>query len=205
MSPLNQSLLTLVELLLIVTLPIIALAAFQHVRLNAARLKSETSEGERKTIAEIIRIAVAAAEQTGIVEKLIGAEKKEYALEVAETFLRDRGINLDLKRLSNLIEAEVLKQARGEGAPSVDTAANRQALFNNAVQVAVLAAEQSGLKGLIQNIGTEKKDYAVRLTTQFLEADGLKADPEVVSGLIEAQLMKLRLAARGQLPTGDSQ
>ena len=81
MSPLNQSLLTLVEILVIITLPIVALAAFQYLRLNTARLKTETQENERKTIADIVKTAVAAAEQTGLWENLVSAEKKAHALQ----------------------------------------------------------------------------------------------------------------------------
>jgi hypothetical protein len=194
MSPLNQTLLTLVELLLIVTLPLIALAALQNLRLNSARLKSETRDGERKTIAEIVKTAVAAAEQTGVLENLVGPEKKAHALEVAEGYLREQGIDIDLKQLSDYIEAEVLTQARSGGAASPATPADQQVLVNNAVETAVLAAEQSGLKGLIQNI-------AIELATQFLEANGVKVDAELLDGLIEGQLMRLFLAARGQLPS----
>jgi hypothetical protein len=64
----------------------------------------------------------------------------------------------------------------------------------------VLAAEQSGLKGLIENVGAEKKAYAIRLATQLLEDAGIHVDEELLGGLIESQLLRLVLAARGQLP-----
>jgi len=203
MSPLNQSLLTLVEVLLIVTLPVVALAAIQSLRLNSARLKSETKESERKTVGEIVKTAVAVAEQTGLLENLVGPEKKERALQVAEGFLREQGINVDLNQLSNLIEAEVHNlSASSVASPSTGAATptDRQAMIANAVETAVLAAEQSGLKGLIQNIGTEKKEYAINLATDFLKANGVNVDDELLDGLIEGQLMKLFLAARGQMP-----
>jgi hypothetical protein len=200
MSALNQSLLTLVEILLIVTLPIVALAALQNLRLNAARLKAETGESERKTITEVVKSAVAAAEQTGVLQDFVSAEKKEFALEMAEGFLREQGVGVDLKQLSNLIEAGVHDLSRGESPPSSATSSEQQALVNNAVETAVLAAEQSGLKGFIPNVGTDKKNYALNLAVQFLGANGVQIDEEVLSGLVEGQLMKLMLAARGQLP-----
>lgn len=204
MSSLSQSLLVVVEALLVITLPFVGVAAFQYLRLNSARVKSETRETERKTIAEIVKTAVAAAEQTGLLQNLLSGEKKELALEIAERFLRDQGINVDLKQLATLIEAEVRNVTTSATASSAVTPVENQTLINNAVETAVLAAEQSGLKGLIQNVGTEKKNYATQLATQFLAANGVKVDSELLSGLIEAQLMRLFLAARGQLPPSSS-
>lgn len=202
MSALNQSLLTVVEIMLIVTLPLVALAAIQNMRLASERLKTEVEDRKRKSVGEIVKTAVAAAEQTGLLDNLVGAEKKEMALEVAESFLRERGLNVDLRQLSNLIEAEVLNLTHMESATSTPSSAvEQQELVNNAVETAVLAAEQSGTKGFIPNVGTDKKAYALKLAAQFLEANGIHVDEELLGGLIEGQVMKLVLAARGQLPS----
>jgi hypothetical protein len=201
MGSLSQSLLIVVEVLLVITLPFVGVAAFQYLRLNSARVKSETQETERRTIAEIVKMAVAAAEQTGLLENLLSAEKKELALEIAERFLREQGINVNLRQLADLIEAEVRNMSMsGTASSAAVTPVEHQALINNAVETAVLAAEQSGMKGLIQNVGTEKKRYAIELATQFLAANGVRTDSELLGGLIEAELMRLFLAARGQLP-----
>ena len=111
MGSLSQSLLIVVEVLLVITLPFVGVAAFQYLRLNSVRVKTETKETERKTIAEIVKMAVSAAEQTGLLENLLSAEKKELALEIAERFLREQGINVNLRQLADLVEAEVRNMA----------------------------------------------------------------------------------------------
>ena len=206
MNPLNQSLLTVAELLLILALPIVIVAALQHLRATTARLKSQLSEDQQKAIDAAIKVAVSAAEQTGIVQNLIGPEKKQQALQIAESFLRKKGIDLDLESLSILIEAEVRTlNAATLSSPDHSIPFSQQALVNGAIEAAVMAAEQSGLKGLVQNVGTEKKAYAIDMANKFLAGSGITLDQELVDGLIEAQLMRLFLAARGQLPAGTSQ
>jgi hypothetical protein len=197
---LEQFLSRLAELLLIIALPIVIAAAAQHFRAMVARLRAE-SIGQQQTFVDLaVRTAVRAAEQIGLWRDLIGVEKKEYALQAAQRFLHERGIQLDVNLLSDLIEAEVLRQFN-QPTPPADTAEARQALILRTVEAAVLAAEQSGLKGHIENAGPEKKAYAIRLATQMLEDAGIRLDDEeMLSGLIEAQLLRLVLAARGQLP-----
>jgi hypothetical protein len=196
---LEQFLSRLADLLLLIALPIVIAAAFQHFRTMAAQLRTE-STGQQQTIIDLaVQMAVRAAEQVGRWQDLIGVEKKEYALQAAQRFLDARGVHLDVKLLSDLIESEVLRQFN-QPTPPADTAEERQALIMRAVEAAVLAAEQSGLKGLIENVGAEKKAYAIRLATQLLKDAGISVDEELLGGLIESQLLRLVLAARGQLP-----
>ena len=200
MSPFNQFLLTLAQLLLIGALPIITAAVYQHLRAATARLKSQLSQEQQDAIDKVISTAVSAAEQTGLLQKLVGPEKKDFAIQMAQSFLSKRGIDLDLESMANLIEAEVHNQQDGSGTSTENTMSNRQMLISGAVEAAVMAAEQSGLKGLIQNIGTEKKSYAVGMATRLLVTNGIDVDRDTLDALIEAQLMRLFLAARGQLP-----
>ncbi len=113
--------------------------------------------------------------------------------------MQDRGIKLDLDKIASLIEAEVLSQFNNPDTLT-DTAQARQALIDKAVEAAVLAAEKSGMSGLIRNIGVEKKAYALQMATQYLRQHGITVDPGLLGGLIEAQLLRLMLAARGELP-----
>jgi hypothetical protein len=76
---LEQFLSTLAELLLLIALPIVIAAAFQHFRTMAAQLRTE-STGQQQTLIDLaVQMAVRAAEQTGRWQDLIGVEKKEYA------------------------------------------------------------------------------------------------------------------------------
>lgn len=185
----------LAEGLLIIALPIAIAAAFQYARLLGARVRGQLDENQRVTVDRAVTIAVQAAEQVGIWQKLIGPDKREHAIQVAQRFLDERGIKIDIERLVDLIEAEVLRQFSNP-TPPVDSAEGRQALIDSAIEAAVLAAEQSGLKGLIGNIGTEKKAYAIRMAAEYLNEHGIAVDEELIGGLIEAQLLRLTLAAR---------
>lgn len=55
-----------------------------------------------------VKMAVFAAEQVKLRDALI--DKKNYALEIAESYLAERGFKIDLKLLDAAIEAEVMKQ-----------------------------------------------------------------------------------------------
>lgn len=204
MSALNQTLITFALILFVGVMSMVAVALFQFIRLKMKQLESDQRYTQLQAIGNIAKSAVAAAEQAGMVDNLIGPEKKQHALDVAEGFLRQQGIAVDLDQIASVIEAEVYNQgaAASTPPPAAATGADEHAMVSNAIQTAVLAAEQSGLKGLIQNVGTEKKEYAISLATEFLGANGINVDRQVLDGLIEGELMKLFLAARGQMPPG---
>jgi hypothetical protein len=178
---LNNTLSLIAQGLLIIALPIVIAAAVQHFRVMTQQLKSKLNEK--------------AAEQVGGLEGLIGPEKKKQALQIAQSFLAERGINLDVTKLVNLIEAEVQTQF-AKPAPVADSAQARQALVDSAIQAAVQAAEQSGLTGLIQNLGPEKKAYALQLAGQYLGQYGIAIDPQLLSGLVESQVLHSTMQAQ---------
>lgn len=183
--------------LLIIALPIVIAAGFQHLRVMTNRLKADMSQERQEAIDRAVRIGVQFAERVGLLERLIGPEKRKRAIEIAEGFLAERGVKIDLQTLATLVEAEVQRQFHSP-TPPVDAAQARQALIDSAVQAAVQAAEQSGLSGLIKNIGTEKKVYAMQMAAQYLKQHNITVDEKLMSGLIEAQLLGAMLAARAQ-------
>ncbi len=188
------------EALLVIALPVLIAALIQWVRLLTARLRSQLDENQRTAIDRAITIAVQTAEQVGVWEKLQGPQKLARATEIAQGFLDEKGIKVDASRLVNLIEAEVMRQFSNPTAPA-DTAEERQALIDAAVEAAVLAAEQSGLQGLIQNVGTEKKAHALRTAAEYLNGHGIAVNEELLGSLIEAQLLRLAIEARNGEPT----
>jgi hypothetical protein len=191
--PLTDFLSLLAQGLLIVALPIVIAAAIQHLRAMTSRLGQE----RQQAIDRAVSIAVHFAERAGLLEKLIGPEKRKRAIEIAQNFLAERGVKIDLNMLITLIEAEVQKQYHNP-TPPVDTAQACQALIDSAVQSAVQAAEQSGLSGLIGNIGAEKKVYAMRMAAQYLKQHDIAVDEQLLDGLIESQLLGAVLAAQAQ-------
>jgi len=61
----------------------------------------------------------------------------------------------------------------------------------------VLAAEQSGVSGVIQNVGAQKKRYAVDMAAKYLAGHGVHVDPALVDGLIEAQIARMHMPGQG--------
>jgi hypothetical protein len=96
----------------------------------------------------------------------------------------------------------VLKQFN-TAAPPADTPQARAALLDKAVESAVLAAEQSGLKALAAsgavNLGAslaeQKKQYAVNAARKYLEDQGIRVDLTVIDTLIAVQIMRFKMLA----------
>lgn len=101
-----------------------------------------------------IQVAVRAAEQAGLSGQLAGGggAKKQYAVKAAQDFLDRAGVKINVDQIATLIESEVRSQFNN-AAPPVDTPETRSALIDKAVQAAVLAAEQSGIKQTAVNLG----------------------------------------------------
>lgn len=69
----------------------------------------------------------------------------------------------------------------------------QESTLNLLVEMAVMAAEQSGLTGAIRDEGREKKEFALRLLQDMLEARGLNrmaANLPELSARIEAAILQ---------------
>ena len=205
MTPLNTFLSALASLLLVLAIPILIAALFQWLRQKNAEFRSRLTAQQQQFIDAGVGIAVRAAEQMGLSGQLQGGGqgKKAFAIKTAQEYLDRLGVQIDVNALTSLIEAEVRKQF-SNAAPVVDNAATRSALLDKAVDSAVLAAEQSGLTAAIQNIGAQKKRYALDWAGRYLAEHGLKVDPVVLDGLLEAQIRRMKEAAAGALPAAAS-
>ncbi|MCC6904224.1 MAG: hypothetical protein IT326_00175 [Anaerolineae bacterium] len=202
MEEATQFLSLLANLLLVLALPVVIAAAFQHFRAMSKQIadRAGVTGDQRVMIVDAIRTAVQVAEQSGVLDNLLGPEKRQAAIEFAQDYLAKRGVQLNVGQLVDLIESEVRNQFSNPTSPE-QIVASRQLLVDKAVEAAVLAAEQSGLKGLIENSGPVKKTYALQFVREYLAQSGVVIDEQIVSGLIEAQLLRLILAAKGQLPS----
>jgi hypothetical protein len=196
---LNDFLALLAQGLLIIAIPVVVAFLFQWLRQKGAEIRAHLTAQQQQFIDTAISFAVRAAEQAGLSNQLAGGgqAKKAYAIKAAQDYLDRLGIKLDVNMLTTLLEAEVNKQF-SNAAPVVDDAATRSALLDKAVHTAVLAAEQSGLTGAIQNVAAQKKRYAVDFAFKYLAEHGLRVDPTVVNGLIEAQVLAAKQAAQIQ-------
>lgn len=182
--------------LLVIGIPILIAYGGQWIRLRAKELQSKLTEDQQRLIGLGIAMAVRAAEQTGLSGQLAGggAAKKAYAVNAARSYFLKLGVDLDVEMIATLIESEV-KQQFNNAAPPPDSAEARSALLDKAVQAAVLAAQQSGLAGLIRDSGGEKKRYAAEFAFKYLAEHGMRVDPSVVAPLIEAEIMRLKMGA----------
>lgn len=72
------------------------------------QVKSKLSQEAQWYIEQAVTSAVLAAEQLNLSGKI--EDKKDYALQVAEQWLAEKKIKIDLAKLSDLIEAEVMSQ-----------------------------------------------------------------------------------------------
>jgi hypothetical protein len=178
---------------LLLALPIVIAVLFQWLRQKNAEFRSHLTVQQQQFIDAGVGVAVRAAEQMGLSQQLAGGGqgKKAFALKTAQDYLNRLGVQIDVNELATLVEAEVRKQF-SNAAPVVDNAAMRSALLDKAVETAVLAADQSGLTAVIQNVGSQKKRYALDMAGRYLAEHGLKVDPMVLDGLIEAQIRRLR-------------
>ncbi len=184
---------------LLLALPIVIAVLFQWLRQKNAEFRSHLTAQQQQFIDAGVGVAVRAAEQMGLSQQLAGGGqgKKAFALKTAQDYLNRLGVQIDVNELATLVEAEVRKQF-SNAAPVVDNAAMRSALLDKAVETAVLAADQSGLTAVIQNVGAQKKRYAMDMAGRYLAEHGLKVDPMVLDGLIEAQIRRFR--ASGVVP-----
>lgn len=182
--------------LIIITMPILIAAAAMSIRSNVAKVRERVGEERWEQIDATVRAGVRFAEQSGILQSLFGPDKKQLAVEYVERKLREAGIdNVDVDQIATLIENEVRHQFQNPTSVQ-DTIEARQQLINKAIEAAILSAEQSGLSGVIENVGQAKKEHAVRFVQDYLKQFGITLPEQVVTGLIEAQLLKMLMAAR---------
>jgi hypothetical protein len=194
LSPIVQGLLTL-------AIPILVAVAVPWLLGKAKEIKQNMSAEQAAMFEQGVQIAVRAAEQAGISGQIAntGRQKKEYAINAAQNYLNRLGLKVNVDELATLLESEVHKQFTNPQ-PLVDNPETRSALIDKAIETAVLAAQQGSVQNLIADLTTglveSKKQYAVDFTAKYLEQHGITLPPELVSGLIDAQIMRIKLQAQ---------
>jgi len=185
--------------LLTAALPFAVATIASWLRARSKELSQRMNTQQLQMIQTVTELVVRAAEQNGNNGTLISsAEKKKFAMNLARSYFRRLGIDLDATSIAGLIESEVLRQFHNSGG-NAESAKARSDLLSRAVQSSVLAAEQSDIKrkaleaGL--NLAEEKKTYAVNLATDYLSQHGINVPHDLIDGMVEAQLMKFRIDA----------
>jgi hypothetical protein len=107
----NEILGAVLQAVLIAVIPTLAAAAFKWLWAKASTVWAELSE-RYPTVTDLLRdaarVAVQAAEQQGAAGLI--TDKKKYALEIAEKWLAEHGVVLDLDLVSAAIEAAVFDE-----------------------------------------------------------------------------------------------
>lgn len=185
--------------LLTAALPFAVASIASWLRTRSKELSQRMNTQQLQMVQTVTELVVRAAEQNGNNGTLISStEKKKFAMNLARSYFRRLGIDLDATSIAGLIESEVLRQFHNSSG-SADSAKVRSDLLSRAVQTSVLAAEQGSIKrkalegGL--NLGEEKKTYAVNLTADYLSQHGINIPHDLIDGMIEAQLMQFRIEA----------
>ena len=185
--------------LLTAALPFVVATIASWLRARSKELSQRMNTQQLQMVQTVTELVVRAAEQNSNNGTLISsAEKKKFAMNLARSYFRRLGIDLDSTSIAGLIESEVLRQFHNSSG-SAESAKVRSDLLSRAVQSSVLAAEQSDIKrkaleaGL--NLAEEKKTYAVNLATDYLSQHGINVPHDLIDGMIEAQLMSFRIEA----------
>ena len=185
--------------LLAAAIPVGVAYVTSWLRVRSSEIKQRLNREQLDMLQTVGSLVVRAAEQKGMSGGLDGGSaKRNYATRLAQDYLQSLGIKVDVKEIAGMIESEVLRQFRSV-TPSLETEQARSALIDQAVQAAVLAAEQSAVKrraideGL--DIGEQKKSYALTLASMYIAEYGLTLAPTLIDGMIEAQLTRFRMEA----------
>ena len=187
--------------LLAAAIPVGVAYTTSWLRVRSREIKQGLSRDQLEILQTVGTLVVRAAEQKGVSGGLQdGTAKMNYATGLAQEYLHRFGLNVDAKSVVGIIESEVLRQFSGTD-NEVDMSRTRSDLIHQAVRVAVLAAEQSAIKrravddGL--DLAEQKKSYALTLASMYIAEYGLTVAPQVVDGMIEAQLTRFRMQAAG--------
>ena len=92
-----------------VLMPILLVVVIGWVTVGIQRIRKELGEKRWQAILDAVRYAIYAAEQSGLSGQLaaLGQSKKEFAIEMVQDLLTDRGIQLDVQKIASLIEGEL--------------------------------------------------------------------------------------------------
>jgi len=104
-----------------VALPILLKMLADWLKLKRDEFENGISDELSFALREAARIAVLAAEQSGLAKLIEDTTlaKKRYALDIAERYLHERGFDIDLDLIAAAIEAAVKEQFHPEPAHPV--------------------------------------------------------------------------------------
>lgn len=110
----------ILELVLKALLPVVVGMVAVWVKALRDEALGKLKEKDRWMVEEAVRVAVTAAEQSGLAGHIRNEAnaKKKYALGVAEAYLGRFGLgSVDLDVLADMIESEVWEQFKSNGTP----------------------------------------------------------------------------------------
>jgi len=100
----------LLQIVIMAIAPILAAAAVRWLMAKSADLKAEVEAATGYKLDAAIDIAIKAAEQLAASGQIASDDKKQIAIEIAENYLGQFGIKIDLLAIANGVEAAVWRE-----------------------------------------------------------------------------------------------
>lgn len=108
----NEFLRGVLELVIAIALPVVLALVGQWLQTWRRKIEAGLTTEARAAVLEAVRLAVWAAEQSGLAGLIVdeARAKKDYALHLAEGYLKGWGVEIDLDALAALIESAVWQE-----------------------------------------------------------------------------------------------
>jgi hypothetical protein len=108
-QPVIDAIVKLCAAVLMACAPIVAAYAVKVLKAKLAELEAKLSTEQITQLRYITSLAVRAAEQMNLGDQI--NDKKGYALDLAESWLKSRGVNLDINAIEAAVESAVMTEA----------------------------------------------------------------------------------------------
>jgi hypothetical protein len=108
-QPIIDAIVKLCAAILMACAPIVATYAVKVLKAKLAELAAKLSTEQITQLRYIASLAVRAAEQMNLSGQI--NNKKGYAIDLAENWLKSRGVNLDIEAIEAAVESAVMTEA----------------------------------------------------------------------------------------------
>lgn len=198
MDAINELLSLVIQMILLISVPVLLVIAVPWFTQRVNEIKQRLSFEQLEILEKGVGIAVRAAEQAGLSGQIAatGTEKKAYAIQAAQAYIRRTGLKIDVSEIVGFLEAEVHRQFN-DPASLENGCGTRSQLIDKAIETAVLASQNGSINELLSelNLGLpeSKRLYAIEFTKKYLKQHGIDLDTSLIDGLLDAYMIRLRL------------
>lgn len=136
---LQNTLQTIVITIIQVMAPIIAGLVIRLFLLQISKIKASLTSEEYEFASKLAKQLVLAAEQNGLKDQFLaeGSAKKEYVLSHMEALLKSKGIKLNIRMISDIVEAAVFDELTRVKASPDTLPTTREPVTDESLSIAV--------------------------------------------------------------------